>query len=248
MTDPTAPPPEQRPEQEPKPDSGQENPEFDPYRFGPPDHPVPPEYAPPGYQTTGYQPPAPPPAPPQPPQAPSDPFAAQLPPSNYPGYPGYPSQPTGYPPPGYPPAGYGQQPGYPPAPGYPTAPGYPPAPQGYPAPPAYHHYPQPSSGGGKAVAALVLGVLSILFCWTSVLDLVVIIPGLILSIMAMSDARQGRGSHTMARAGLITTIVGIVFAIVLTIVYINIANNIDCSVYHSPGSFSYGFCQNRTNS
>lgn len=62
---------------------------FDPYRFGAPEHPVPPEYAPPGYV---------PPTPPPPQQAPPPPFARQQ-----PGYGGYPSP---YPPP---PPGQGVQ-------------------------------------------------------------------------------------------------------------------------------------------
>ena len=39
-----------------------DTPDFDPYRFGAPEHPIPPEYAPPGYRPPPhlqYQPPAP---------------------------------------------------------------------------------------------------------------------------------------------------------------------------------------------
>lgn len=62
---------------------------FDPYRFGAPEHPVPPEYAPPGYQ--------PPPSAPVPPAYPPPPGYEQppgsVPPAGY-GYPGY-QQPFG---------------------------------------------------------------------------------------------------------------------------------------------------------
>ena len=59
--------------------------DFDPYRFGLPEHPVPPEYAPPGYR------PPPPPTAPPPPQFPEYPQDAQYPP--YPPYPPNPQYP-----------------------------------------------------------------------------------------------------------------------------------------------------------
>ena len=68
--------------------------DFDPYRFGLPDHPVPPEYAPPG-----YRPPVPPP-----PQVPEQPQYAP-----YPQNAQYPQQNAPYPPP----AQYPQYPQYP---------------------------------------------------------------------------------------------------------------------------------------
>jgi hypothetical protein len=70
----TAPPPDE-PGRDPGGRGGDEPLDFDPYRFGRPEHPVPAEYAPPGYIP-------PPQAPPPPPQAP-------------------PPLPYGYPPPGY---------------------------------------------------------------------------------------------------------------------------------------------------
>jgi hypothetical protein len=72
---------------------------FDPYRFGPPDHPVPPEYAPPGYVEQGYTPPPSTPPPTTPAPGPTTPAG-----SGYPGYQPYPTVPPpggrfGYPPP-----------------------------------------------------------------------------------------------------------------------------------------------------
>lgn len=76
--------------------------DFDPYRYGKPDYPVPPEYAPPGYV-------APPPAPTAQPQQPIWPptDAKQPPPPQYGSYPGYLPHPP--PPPGYPAYGTVQQ-------------------------------------------------------------------------------------------------------------------------------------------
>jgi hypothetical protein len=92
----TVPPDEGRdPHQGPgaQPSAGEQPLDFDPYRFGKPDHPIPPEYAPPGYV---------PPAPSTPPSTPVWPPTAA--PQQYH--------------PGYPPAGGGYTPHPPPAPGY----------------------------------------------------------------------------------------------------------------------------------
>jgi hypothetical protein len=142
--------------------------DFDPYRYGRPDNPVPPEYAPPGY--------VPPPEPgPQQPQAP------------------------GYPPP-------------PPHPGGHPSYSYPPPPPGYP----YAARP----GNTKATVALVLGILAIVFSWTSVLDLVLIVPAIVLGVMARGDAKRdpGRGGRGTATAGLVCGLVAIVLAATLTFV------------------------------
>jgi hypothetical protein len=175
--------------------------DFDPYRFGKPDHPIPPEYAPPG-----YVPPAQPtPAGPGPVWPPKDPPSPA---------PGYGQQP--YPPPygGHPPAsgGYG---GYTP---------HPPPPPGYPA------YGQVRPSNGKATTAMVLGILSVLFFWLTVLDLALAIPAIVLGALAVRDAkrfpeREGRGKGL---AGLICGIVAIVLIIVaVAVVYVRIKPCLD---------------------
>jgi hypothetical protein len=85
-------------------------PDFDPYRFGAPEHPVPPEYAPPGYRPPPAFAPPPRLAPPQ--YHPGQPYPGQpYPGQPYPGQP-YPGQPYPPPPPGYlpypPPVGHGK--------------------------------------------------------------------------------------------------------------------------------------------
>jgi hypothetical protein len=71
---------------------------FDPYRFGAPTHPVPPEYAPPGYVPPAPQPQAPPPL--QPAGQPY-PYPGYSPYPGPPGQPGPAGQPYPYPPPQY---------------------------------------------------------------------------------------------------------------------------------------------------
>jgi hypothetical protein len=175
---------------------------FDPYRFGKPDHPIPAEYAPPGY--TG--PVAPPPTPyeqPNPWAAPQYGAPAGNPFNNPPGTP-YGQQPYGQQP-------YGQQP-------------YPPAPYG-PPPMPYGYGPQPRRSNGKAVTAMVLGILSILLCWLFFFDAALVIPGLIFSLIAMSETKGAGGSgRGMAVAGLICTLIGAVLATILTVLLVHAAN------------------------
>lgn len=172
-------------------------PPFDPYRFGKPDHPIPAEYAPPGY--TG---PVTPPAPYQQPQVPWE-SAPQPPPqpnpfSNPPGVPYGPPPQQQY---HYPPGHYG------------------------PPPPPYHIYAQPRTGNGKAVAGLVLGIASIVFCFLFFFDAVLVILGLVFSLIAMSETKApGTSGRGMAVAGLICSIVGAALATLLTVLLVHAAN------------------------
>ena len=129
--------------------------DFDPYRFGRPEHPIPPEYAPPGYR---------------PPAAPASP----------------------YPPPPAPPAA-----------GWPYG------------PPRSGPYRPQQRGNTKAVLALVLGILAIIFCWTTLLDLLLIVPAIVLGALGRSDAARdpGRGGRGLATAGLICGVVAVALAI-----------------------------------
>ncbi|MGI8678632.1 MAG: DUF4190 domain-containing protein [Jatrophihabitans sp.] len=167
---------------------------FDPYRFGKPDRPVPPEFAPPGYV------PAPPAA--------SSPYPG--PPPSTPGAPPYGSQTSGSPTSQYP---YG-------APPY-GAPSQPPYGQyGYGAPPGYGYGTRPQTGGnGKAVTALVSGIASIVLCWLSFLDIIPVILAVVFGFLALAQAKRRNGAgRRMAVAGLACAAVGAVLAIVLSVV------------------------------
>lgn len=169
--------------------------DFDPYRFGKPDHPIPPEYAPPGYTP-------PPPAPPE--QAPVWPPRDDQPP---------------------------QQP-YPYA--YPHQQSYPPPPPGYP------QYGAVSQGNGKATAALVLGILSVVGFWLTFLDLALAVPAIVFGALAIRDSKRypGRGGRGKGMAGLICGIMSIVLIIVtIVVVYVRVKPclkyGISSSGYHS---------------
>jgi hypothetical protein len=178
--------------------------DFDPYRFGAPEHPVPPEYAPPGYR--------PPPAVPAPPPPPPAPYGSVPPPP-------YGTAPFGTAQHGTPPAG----------------------PYGMPPPPPLAHYGPPRGGHGKAIAALVLGIGSIVFCWLSILDGILVILALVFGLIALSEARREphRGGRGLAIAGIACAVAGAILATVLT-VYLN--NRFKDCLDYPAGSQEYKPC------
>lgn len=196
---------------------------FDPYRFGAPDVPPPPEYAPPG-----YIPPA-------------------APPSSAPPYAGGPYQPYGQPPTGTGTPPYPQQPPYPQHTPYPQQSPYsqqspyPQYPAGaYPPPPGGPGYPPPGSGSnGRAVAGLVLGILSLLLFWTSILDAVLVVLAIIFGSIGLSESKWKHVGRGQALAGLICAAVGAVLAIGFTVWAVHVSR--ECSGY-SSGSSAYEHC------
>lgn len=174
---------------------------FDPYRFGAPDVPPPPEYAPPGY--------VPPAAPP--PSAPT--------------YSGMPYPPYGTPPPGAATPPYPQPPHYPQPAGDPyRAPGYPP----------------PGGGSnGRAVTSLVLGILSIVFCFTSLLDAVLVVLAIIFGALGLSESKWKHVGRGQAVAGLTCAAVGAVLAIAFTVWAVHVTRACDG---YSSGSSAYEQC------
>ncbi|MET0447502.1 MAG: DUF4190 domain-containing protein [Aeromicrobium sp.] len=126
------------------------------------------------------------------------------------------------PPPGYgqapPPPGYGQ---VPPAYGQVPPPGYGQAPQGY----GYGYgYQGPPKTNGKAIASLVLGILSIVFCYLGVLIGPVAI---VLSVMAGREITAQppgtAGGKGMATAGLVTGIIGtLVWGVLDALVFVSV--------------------------
>jgi len=222
---------------------------FDPYRFGKPDYPIPAEYAPPGYTGPIAAPPNPyaggPPGSPPPPGAnPANPFA------NPPG--------TSYGPNGPQPPYAGGPPPYPTGPaaspygqpaesplGYGSAPQQPygaPPPYGYGLqPPPYSGYVQPTSTNGKAIAALVLGIASIVLCWLSIFDAVFVILALIFGLIALSETKNGRSrGRGLAVAGLVCMVVG---ALLATLISVKVFRAVDrCGGLNQADRSSFNQC------
>ncbi|SHG29127.1 hypothetical protein SAMN05443575_1934 [Jatrophihabitans endophyticus] len=184
---------------------------FDPYRFGKPDFPVPPEYAPPGYVPD-------PPAAPVPPTPPGRPPAG--PPGAYPtGAPPYGQSPYGQSPYGQSPYGqapYGQQP-------YGQSPyGQQPYGQSPYGQAPYAQRPTPpgaaSQGNGKAITSMVLGIVAVVLCWLSLLDLLLIVPAVVFGSLGIAEARsRGGAGRAQAIVGLVCAGVAVVLVTVLTI-------------------------------
>lgn len=162
---------------------------------------------------------------------PDYPIAAEYAPPGYTG-PILAPQPAPY----QPPTGYGPPTGYPP-PSYPNFPAVPP-------PPAhYSQYPQPRTGHGKAIAAMALGVASIVLCWTSFFDLIPIVLAVVFGVLALNEAnrrpsKEGRG---LAIGGLVCALIGAILATVLTVVIIGKYG--DC-IGKDFGSSAYTQCIN----
>ncbi|VXC00482.1 DUF4190 domain-containing protein [Aeromicrobium sp. 9AM] len=149
-------------------------------------------------------------------------------PPQYPSYPGSegPEGESGQqPPPPPPPPGYGQAPQGPPAYGQPAygQPAYGQQPYGqqpYGQPaygqPAYGYgYPPPPKNNPKALWAMIVGIVSILFCYVG---LVIGPVAIFLAVQAKKEIKQSNGTQTgegMATAGLITGIVGTVVQVML---------------------------------
>lgn len=64
---------------------------------------------------------------------------------------------------------------------------------------------QPSEGMGLAIAGMIFGILSIVLCICNLFDFVIVLPGIILSSIALAGHNQGKG---MAIAGLVCSIIG----------------------------------------
>jgi hypothetical protein len=118
----------------------------------------------------------------------------------------------------------------------------PPNPYLYPPPPPGYAYGAPKTANTKATVALVLGILAIVFCWTSVLDLVLIVPAIVLGALARGDSKRfpERGGRGAATGGLVCGLVAIVLAASLTVfAYVRIKQCLDDDQVNSP---AYNTC------
>lgn len=78
----------------------------------------------------------------------------------------------------------------------------------------YNNVPQPPQSNGKAVAAMVLGICSIVFaCLSPIIAIILGILAIVFAIMANKMGKTG-----MSTAGLITGVIGIILAVVMWIV------------------------------
>jgi hypothetical protein len=150
-------------------------------------------------------------------------------------YPPNPDPSSGQYPPAPPPGpGYAPPPAQPPPFPYPAqAPGaYPPqqyaAPQPYP---AGYAYAAPQQGNGMAVAALVLGILSLILSWLLVVDFILAVLAIIFGAVGLSTAgKRGGAGRGLAIAGLVLGALTIVLGIIFWIVVYGVITS-SCGVY-----------------
>lgn len=122
--------------------------------------------------------------------------------------------------------------GQPPAPGPAQQPGAQ-APGPWPSPPP-NPYPGPyqmppgtppgwvpvqQGSNGMATAGMVLGIVSLVLFWTSVIDIPIVILGITFSAIGLKRAKLGAGARGMAMAGLICSLIAaVVVAVLLAVI------------------------------
>ena len=72
---------------------------------------------------------------------------------------------------------------------------------------------------------MILGILSIVLCWLSLLDGVVVVLAVVFGFLGLADVRaRGIAGRGQAIAGLVCAAVGAVLAIIVTILVVHAAN------------------------
>ncbi len=83
-------------------------------------------------------------------------------------------------------------------------------------PPQYNQgYQQQSSGGsGLAIAALILGIIALLFSWTVIGGILFGLAAIVLGFIASSKAKKGTASgRGMAIVGIVTGVIGVLIGV-----------------------------------
>ncbi len=95
----------------------------------------------------------------------------------------------------------------------------------YEAAPSYYQT-QPRRGSGMAIAALVLGVLALLTCWTVIGGILLGVIAVVLGLVALSRIRKGLAEgKVMAVIGIVTGVLGVVLAIALIALSVSLLNS-----------------------
>jgi len=141
---------------------------------------------------------------------------APQPPAPYgasPGYPGPPDPGQGYQPQGYQPQGYQPQ-GYQPQ-GYTS--------QAYQAQPGSSGQPVPPNGLG--IAGFVTGLVGLLLCWVPFLGLILAACGIVMSAIAMSQAKRTGASNGLAIAGLVLGILALIPSLIFLVAVFSLSTS-----------------------
>ena len=86
-----------------------------------------------------------------------------------------------------------------------------------------------NKSNGYGVASMTLGILSILFSWLPFISALALIAGVLAIIFAVMQKKAAPNS--MATAGLVTGIIGLIFSTLWTILYLAAAVSGSASTY-----------------
>ncbi|MGB8650038.1 MAG: DUF4190 domain-containing protein, partial [Mycobacteriales bacterium] len=110
--------------------------------------------------------------------------------------------------------------------GPPPPPGYPAPPPGWGQPPPYGAPLPPSGRNGFGVTALVLGVASVMLCWTVVIGAIGGVLAIVFGALGRSRAARGEATNGgVALAGLITGVIGLLFTVAVTAIYVAVGTS-----------------------
>ena len=76
---------------------------------------------------------------------------------------------------------------------------------------------EPAISNGMAVAALVLGIASVVFCWWGIATFVMVVLAIVFGSIGISRANQGAPQKNLAIAGLCCGIVGFIAYLIIGI-------------------------------
>jgi len=89
-----------------------------------------------------------------------------------------------------------------------------------PPPPSNYGAPihPPSSSNGKAITSMILGIVSIVFCWYWFLSIPAGAVALILGVLGKKEIAEGRGTNGgMATSGIVTGAIGLALGAILLV-------------------------------
>lgn len=84
----------------------------------------------------------------------------------------------------------------------------------------------PQKGSGLAIAALILGIFTLVICLIPVVNNLAYVTGLVAIVLGFLGRRGVRPGKGMALAGIITGVLGVIGAIVSTILYVSVLNGV----------------------
>lgn len=112
--------------------------------------------------------------------------------------------------------------------------------------PPYVGGPQQQAGNGMAVAALVLGIISVPLLFLNWVDSIIAVLAIVFAVLGIRRAARGAGRRGMSVAGLVLGIVGLVASVIVLVVVVLFAKDVTqrCQdqVGHKPNATELQQC------